>query len=74
MKSQTTSISSGFFQKGISRHVAQFTEGCECLLSTLDSNTEFSDTEKEIVTHYCEELLSRTDSLRERLRAKRGEL
>ena len=51
MKSQTTSISSGFFQKGISRHVAQFTEGCECLLSTLDSILEFSDTEIEIVSH-----------------------
>lgn len=74
MKSHTTSISAGFFESRISRQVAQFTEGCECLLSTLDNNTEFSDTENEIITHYCEELLSRTDSLRERLRAKRGEL
>lgn len=74
MKSHTTSISDGFFQERISRQVAQFTEGCECLLSTLESSTELSDTENEIITHYCEELLSRTDSLRKRLRAKRGEL
>jgi len=73
MKSQFTSIIAEYFQKGISRQVAQFTEGCECLLSALENKTKFSENENEIIAYYCEELLSRTDSLRERLRAHRGE-
>ena len=49
---------------GLSDDVAQFTKGCEHLLAALAGRTEFSETEKEMVSYYLREITSKIKSLR----------
>ena len=44
---------------GISSDVAQFTRGCEHLLSALASHTEFSEMEQRLINYYCHEVIQK---------------
>jgi hypothetical protein len=50
---------------GLSDDVARFSKGCECLLSALARDSRFSETEKAMISYYCEELMTQTQSLRD---------
>lgn len=50
--------------RGINDDVTQFTKGCEYLLTALASNTQFSQIERDLISHYCREILAQTQTLR----------
>jgi len=54
-----------FSLENISEDIAQYVKGCEHLLSALRRQTTFSETEKEIISYYCQEILAHTQSMRE---------
>ena len=54
-----------FSLEGISEDVARYITGCERLLSALTRQTNFSETEKEMISYYSREILTHTQSLRE---------
>jgi hypothetical protein len=49
---------------GISEDVTKFIERCECLLSALACQTEFSETEQGMISYYCREIIDHTQSLK----------
>jgi hypothetical protein len=48
----------------ISNDVAKFTKGCECLLSVLAQHAEFSETEQNLISYYCQQIMVHTQNLR----------
>ena len=55
-----------FSLEGVSEDVAQFRKGCERLLSALARQTKFSETEKDMISYYCREIMIQTQSLQDR--------
>lgn len=47
----------------LSVEVAHFTSGCEYLLSALARHTQFSDTEKQLILYYYQEIAAHAQSL-----------
>ncbi len=56
--------------EGIGEDVAQFITGCDRLLSALTCHARFSEPEKEMISHYCKEIMDRTQSLRDEFEKK----
>ena len=54
-----------FSLEGVSEDVAQFRKGCERLLSALARQNKFSETEKDMISYYCREIMIKTQSLRD---------
>jgi hypothetical protein len=54
-----------FSLQGVSKDVAQFSKGCEHLLSALACRKEFSETERQMISYYCHEIMSKTEHLRD---------
>lgn len=54
-----------FSLEGIGQDVAQFMKGCDHLLSALNHQATFSKSEKVLISHYCREIMSQTQSLRD---------
>ena len=54
-----------FSLEGVSEDVAQFTKCCERLLSALTRHAKFSKTEKEMISYYCQEIMTHSQSLRD---------
>jgi hypothetical protein len=54
-----------FSLEGVSEDVAQFTKGCERLLLALTRHAKFSETDKEMICYYCQEIMTHTQSLRD---------
>ena len=48
----------------INEDVAKFAKGCECLLSALADHADFSETERGMISYYCQELMIHTQDLR----------
>jgi hypothetical protein len=55
-----------FSLEGVGEDVAQFRKGCERLLSALAHQTKFSETEKDMISYYCREIMIQTQSLQDR--------
>ena len=53
--------------EGIGEDVAQFITGCDRLLSALTCHTKFSEPEKVMISHYCKEIMSQTQALRDEI-------
>ena len=47
--------------------VLLFTKGCEHLLSALACRTQFSDTERELISYYSQEIATQAQSLLDKL-------
>jgi hypothetical protein len=60
-----------FSLEGVSEDVAQFTKGCERLLSALAQQNKFSDTERAMISHYWKEVTAQIQALRDE-RDERG--
>lgn len=43
----------------ISHDVAEFSRGCEHLLSALGSHAQFSDLEQRLIGYYCHEIMQK---------------
>ncbi len=56
--------------EGIGEDVAQFITGCDRLLSALTCHTNFSEPEKEMISHYCKEVMVKTQALRDEIEKK----
>lgn len=59
-----------FSLEGISEDVAQFITGCDRLLSALTRHANFSEPEKDMILHYCQEVMLQTQTLRDEIKAK----
>ena len=59
-----------FSLEGISADVAQFMTGCDRLFAALTRQTKLSETEKVMIAHYCKEVMSQTQDLRDELEKK----
>lgn len=51
--------------EGLCDSVRQFTKGCEHLLAALARHTEFTETEKQMISYYWQEITTQTQSLRD---------
>ena len=59
-----------FSLEGISADVAQFMTGCDRLFSALTRQSKLSEAEKVMIAHYCKEVMSQTQALRDELEKK----
>jgi hypothetical protein len=57
-----------FSLEGVSTEVAAFITACQRLLAALPCHSTCSEPEKEMISYYCQEIMSQTQRHREELR------
>lgn len=56
--------------ENVSDDVAHFSKGCKYLLAALARHVQFSEAEKELISYYCHEIMTQTQTIRSEFEEK----